>query len=135
MTQQKCCTPEGQIKRYVDCIGCDRRPDNRITMAQQTEFIPYEQELELKDLGYISEPIVDSWRSLTLYQQAFRWFREKHKLLSVIDVAIDGKWFLSIYNLNAKRNDEIECEALYYDTYEEAELACLNKLIEIVKNK
>jgi hypothetical protein len=21
-----CCTPEGQIKRYVNCIGCDRKP-------------------------------------------------------------------------------------------------------------
>ena len=22
----KCCTPNGQIKRYKDCIGCDRNP-------------------------------------------------------------------------------------------------------------
>jgi len=25
--QQDCCTPAGQIKRYVDCIGCDRKPN------------------------------------------------------------------------------------------------------------
>ena len=24
--QENCCTPEGQIKRYVDCIGCDKKP-------------------------------------------------------------------------------------------------------------
>ena len=24
--QENCCTPEGQIKRYVDCKGCDRKP-------------------------------------------------------------------------------------------------------------
>jgi len=24
--QENCCTPVGQIKRYVDCIGCDRKP-------------------------------------------------------------------------------------------------------------
>jgi hypothetical protein len=24
--QENCCTPIGQIKRYVDCIGCDRKP-------------------------------------------------------------------------------------------------------------
>jgi hypothetical protein len=23
---ENCCTPVGQIKRYVDCIGCDRKP-------------------------------------------------------------------------------------------------------------
>jgi hypothetical protein len=25
-SNQLCCTPEGQIKRYVNCIGCDRKP-------------------------------------------------------------------------------------------------------------
>jgi hypothetical protein len=23
---EPCCTPEGQIKRYLNCIGCDRKP-------------------------------------------------------------------------------------------------------------
>jgi hypothetical protein len=22
----ECCTPKGQVKRYVDCVGCDRKP-------------------------------------------------------------------------------------------------------------
>lgn len=35
MAQEKCCTPEGQIKRYVDCIGCDRKPDSIVHIAQQ----------------------------------------------------------------------------------------------------
>ena len=26
MTEETCCTPNGQIKRYVDCKGCDRKP-------------------------------------------------------------------------------------------------------------
>ena len=26
MEQNNCCTPIGQIKRYVDCKGCDRKP-------------------------------------------------------------------------------------------------------------
>jgi hypothetical protein len=25
-SNQLCCTPESQIKRYVNCIGCDRKP-------------------------------------------------------------------------------------------------------------
>lgn len=24
--QENCCTPVGQLKRYVDCYGCDRKP-------------------------------------------------------------------------------------------------------------
>jgi hypothetical protein len=31
--QENCCTPVGQIKRYVDCVGCDRKP------KQHVEFI------------------------------------------------------------------------------------------------
>jgi hypothetical protein len=26
MKQENCCTSEGQIKRYKDCIGCDKKP-------------------------------------------------------------------------------------------------------------
>jgi len=102
------------------------------------EFIPYEQELELKDIGYIPEPIVDSWRSLTLYQQAFRWFREKHKIHAVVEITIESQWYFSIYNLAAKRNAEIEDTIDYKEgfiTYEEAELAAIVKLIEIVKKQ
>ena len=65
-----------------------------------------------------------------LYQQAFRWFREKYGLYSYIEMFQDGDGIKSyefvIYNNKAEG---------YYIFYEEAELACLCKLIEIVKNK
>lgn len=69
--------------------------------------------------------------SAPLYQQAFRWFREKYGYYVIFTCSRDkeisflipnkfdgGNWF--------KRN---------FKTYEEAELECLKKLIEIVKNK
>ena len=31
--QENCCTPANQIKRYVDCVGCDRKPKQ---MSKQT---------------------------------------------------------------------------------------------------
>lgn len=31
----KCCTPKGQIKRYIDCIGCDRKPKTFNNNEQQ----------------------------------------------------------------------------------------------------
>ena len=31
--QKDCCTPVGQLKRYVDCVGCDRKPKQ---MSKQT---------------------------------------------------------------------------------------------------
>jgi hypothetical protein len=64
--------------------------------------------------------------SAPLYQQAFRWFREKHNLkggiLYIGGLKPETTWW-DIYVVG------------HYQPYEEAELACLKKLIEIVKNK
>jgi len=118
------------------------------TNNMNKEFIPYEQALELKELGfnefcfgyYVGNELITSINdifntteiliiSAPLYQQAFRWFREKYNLLSYIDYCMTETfrynivWDGSVISLSG------------YTTYEEAELACLKKLIEIVKNK
>ena len=75
-----------------------------------------------------------------LYQQAFRWFREKHGINSTIDNDLyeDDNHIVYSYNLSriSTADDLIELdEDDFVDTYEQAELECLKKLIEIVKNK
>lgn len=128
------------------------------------EFISYEQALELKELGFREQTlayysknfnpkgsyilifasdsgsIIDwnepdeendyTYASAPLYQQAFRWFREKYNLYhEIIFSARDKKWV-------CQTSDCIGFELLgWYQTYEEAELACLKKLIEIIKTK
>jgi hypothetical protein len=32
--QDNCCTPIGQIKRYVDCVGCDEKPSKKDTLKE-----------------------------------------------------------------------------------------------------
>lgn len=64
-----------------------------------------------------------------LWQQAFRWFRDKHNLDSWIYCPNESKGYFAII-LKDKRFVSYNEQ---FDTYEEAELACLNKLIEIVK--
>jgi hypothetical protein len=112
------------------------------------EFIPYEQALALKELGF-DEPCFGAFigkefkffdfsndlngyvndKNLIigapLYQQAFRWFREKYGYLSNIHD----------FNGNFKATLSGNCNWLgsWTKTYEEAELDCLIKLIEIVK--
>ena len=134
----------------------------------EKEFVPYEQALDLKELGFdkscyayfsnkyicpdtlikpiqiIAEDISESSliRKLEItcvsptFSQAFRWFREKYNIIpNIHSVYIDEThtkinfwvWFA---NYEENSNEEI-----YYGTYEEAELECLKKLIEIVKNK
>ena len=67
-----------------------------------------------------------------LYQQAFRWFREKYQLDSSIALVANGYGFYIHKNKNYTNKGE---SYGMYITYEEAELACLIKLIEIVKEK
>lgn len=82
------------------------------------------------------EPIQQELRCISapLYQQAFRWFREKY-----------GLWFrpdyydeMKEYNFQGSIHKLGKYSAITnidnYKTPEEAELACLKKLIEIVKD-
>lgn len=34
--KHECCTPKGQIPRYLDCIGCDRKPIHTPIMKQSS---------------------------------------------------------------------------------------------------
>jgi hypothetical protein len=139
------------------------------------EFIPYEEALALKELGF-DEPCfgyykdgrmsgVSKWdrkdwefhvltnkeiTNLTseiilapTYSQAFRWFREKYVLLGFIEPAngYEDKSLFAFYICDDEQNivDDSHSyskdSSLHFKTYEEAELACLIKLIEIVKEK
>ena len=113
------------------------------------EFIPDEQALALKELGFDKECFAyffyngaySKWvlnvdnkeyeYSNTIkaptFSQAFRFFREKYGYLPNIHN----------FNGNFKATLSGNCNWLgsWTKTYEEAELACLKKLIEIVKNK
>ena len=66
-----------------------------------------------------------------LYQQAFRWFREKHNLKSWIQEHTSDTF---IYEIRPHvLSDYKQGETYVYTNYEKVELACLKKLIEIVK--
>lgn len=112
----------------------------------EKEFIPYEQALKLKELGFDEKCLSYStsstdasgrtWTSVIvapLYQQAFRWFREKYNFVSEINVysTSDGYSF-SFKILCKKYTPYIEANNAWL-LYEEAELECLKKLIEIAK--
>jgi hypothetical protein len=139
------------------------------------DFLPYEQALALKELGF-DEPCFGCYFhnnkdaveynpdgiplnhnnrksriSAPLYSQAFRWFREKYNISYSIDWMSRSSEFYNGYYVHFRGindnkinqenfivlNDELPLTHKgygVYKTYEEAEQACLNKLIEIVKN-
>jgi hypothetical protein len=125
----------------------------------EKEFIPFELAVKLKALGF-DEPCQLGWYlphseiaikagvepnywqlipthpllnqiAAPLYQQAFSWFREKHGM--VFNLVGSGPYYPSIAFILIDGNSDIELGE--YDNYEEAELACLKKLIEIVEFK
>ena len=128
------------------------------------EFVPYAEALALKELGF-DEPCFKKyiagclWSNPTthetyqkihpnssdslapLYQQVFRWFREKYVLDSYVKHLYKSTVKVG-YFFCIDKTDGIEYHSMqgtldsgYFDSYEEAELACLRKLIEIVKEK
>jgi hypothetical protein len=116
------------------------------------EFISYEQALALKELGFdvfFKDYYYDKKGELSylmyhenfanikthcpasLYQQVFRWFREKYCICSWVYQVDKNRYFFS----QLKNGRYLITKSSEYNTYEEAELECLNKLIELVKNK
>ena len=70
--------------------------------------------------------------SAPTYSQAFRWFREKYDLHHVIHQFTFKKGTDEEYLAEVGKADDTFSSCR---TYEEAELACLEKLIEIVESK
>jgi hypothetical protein len=115
------------------------------------EFVTYEIDLELKELGfnepcfgvyatkdgYVRKSAYDENGDAPTYSQAFRFFREKYELFHSIFYQDDnsGPGSFDYEILNKRGKSQGDDEYLEFDTYEEAELASLKKLIEIVKNK
>ena len=122
-------------------------------------FIPYDLALAMKELGFdescftlfdqnkdlcmhlikgkgiknSQKRIGDSnWIAAPLYQQAFKWFREKYNFEGIPQRADDYYWYkfdIYRYEDNCKK---YVMDYQQYSTYEEAELECMKKLIEII---
>jgi hypothetical protein len=107
------------------------------------EFVSYEIAVALKELGFNEKCIMSylgeslflnphnnsmatiGYISAPIKQQVFRWFREKYdahihpeKLMPGVYIIHYGTW-----------------TSITYNTYEEAESACIDKLIELAKQQ
>ena len=138
----------------------------------EKEFIEYEQALALKELGFESPYPIGGYQGgkvfyyekgelyydgrpmyssdahsgqllAPLYQQAFRWFREKYNLRGFIGFRPNVKQFdCHVYDMSLSGKEYVKQRTMEefnkdpkVGTYEEAELECLKKLINIVKKK
>lgn len=124
----------------------------------EKEFVPYQEAMELKELGfdeacicmyngykhlkgniigsidgdYIKKEKWDERLPAPTFSQSFRWFREKHDIQYWLnDGGYLGKVFIKITGF---KHDKFYFSSSEPMEYEESELACLRRLIEIVKS-
>lgn len=129
----------------------------------EKEFVPPTESLELKELGFDDDTICvynsfnhlkgviissnngdyikkDKWDDrlpAPTISQAFRFFREKYNLIGGVEYIAgttpETTWWdvyvIGHFNTNTSKM------TMKYQPYEQAELECLRKLIEIVKEK
>ena len=125
------------------------------------EFVPYELALKLKELGFdepclflynstdddpkpflASPPEAMDWNTLYIektnkhlmsaptFSQCFRWFREKYDIIHNID-----RIFKDEFGYIITPGDKQPINAFNFNSHEEAEIACLEYLIELVESK
>ena len=123
----------------------------------EKEFVSYEQAVALKDLGF-NEPCLAYYQHwittdgssqdivingdceccdnrgepAPLKQQVFRWFRKKYDSSESI-WSHRSKWIFAIKEITS--GYYLMGESPVYNSYEEAENACIDKLIEIAKQQ
>lgn len=113
---------------------------------ENKEFVSYEIAVALKKLGFDEICLVTYHKELhtiipiyteysnqdvikaPLKQQAFRWFREKYELFSFVFIFDEGFGYETFKEGISQINDS-------FDTYEEAENACIDKLLELCKQQ
>jgi hypothetical protein len=110
--------------------GLDTQPVCQMGYGLETE----------KNSDYNDE--TNYWLTVPTYSQAFRWFREKYNFEYQIIKSANGNYSVVIHLNTQEYLDKISTqphacieEVTDCYSYEEAELECLIKLIEIIKNK
>lgn len=114
-------------------------------------FVPYQQSLELRELGFDEICLTHYWgenilneayggwmkNSNTKYvmsptwEQAFKWFRDNYNLIGLVEGGYDNGKNIFTYVIWDGFKDNMIDE--YFDTYEDAQLTCLKEIINIKK--
>lgn len=114
----------------------------------EKQFIPFEESLALQRLGF-DEKCIAYWHpneylvfrenvafeediapKAPLWQQAFDWFKEKYSLFSSFHCP---EYDVPDYDFRIYKILDAEVTSGEFKTSQEAQIACLRKLIEIIQ--
>ena len=83
---------------------------------------------------YLDELPPDDIHRTVCNAMAFRWFREKYGLSGWVNESFTGNSRQGVISIKSEIGLKYyPTTTKFFDTYEEAELACLRKLIKVVK--
>jgi hypothetical protein len=123
----------------------------------KNEFVTYEIALRMKALGFdepcfgfhspIHDLMICNTKSVNeiageclapTFSQALRWFRRERGIEGFVYKTIEGTYYFVIKRIGNNESNMYEFTKTApknFDTYEEAEQTCLEKLIEIIEEK
>jgi hypothetical protein len=126
----------------------------------EKELVTFEQALALQELGFDEECIfvnlIENGNFAGIYtptdyndfpeqreieinvplkQQVFRWFREKHECYANLSSWIHEEEIGIYHEFEIYKVKQYSHGSIRFKTYEEAENACIDKLIELTKTK
>ena len=120
----------------------------------ESNFVPYQIAVDMKSIGF-NKPCFGFYRKEKLYlcdyknvneekisiisaptfSQAFKFFRERYNFISEINVYSTSDGYSYTFKILCKKYTPYKEANNAWVTYEEAELACIRKLIEIAKEQ
>jgi hypothetical protein len=104
----ECCTPKGQVKRYVDCVGCDRKPKQetleeaakKYAKSNQYDLEYYDeggyQEIEVKSFAEKLVDFTTKWQAERMYseEEVIDFLQEMNDWSTTFEGRIDiREWF------------------------------------------
>lgn len=84
LKQENCCTPLGQIKRYEDCYGCDRKPKQETHICKycnaettQSDDECYAKPKTLEEVAERLYPTIHEQYQYDAFIQGAKWMKER----------------------------------------------------------
>ena len=113
---------EGDLRNPFDYSNSEY--DHNRSYIGDTKHFVYNSKLTIENfIG--NKDFYKQFTAAPLYQQAFRWFREKYDVHFHLKKFNETKWWVEWGFWSSA----------IFDTYEEAQIASIKKIIEVLKEK
>jgi hypothetical protein len=109
--KENCCTPAGQIKRYVDCVGCDRKPKQMSKQITIEHLVKFNEILGKLNTTSSQDVLINSNTQAKEKQTAVEWFNDE----IIIHLNFDQRLYLKDILKQAKEMEKEQIKEAHGD--------------------